>query len=198
MSKRIVLAITGASGSVYGLRLLEALAREQRVETHLVISRAGALNIATELDRRPRDLESLADVVHADRNIGASIASGSFKTDAMIIAPCSMNTLASIAGGISNTLVTRAADVALKERRRVVLLVRETPLHLGHLRNMAAVTEMGAIVFPPVPAFYARIESIDDMVDQTVARLLDLVGIAAPALRSWQGVQASPPGEVEE
>jgi len=189
MLKRIVLAITGASGSIYGLRLLEELKSQDGVETHLVVSRAGALNIATELDCTSRELEALADVVHSDRNIGATIASGSFTTDAMIIAPCSMNTLASIAAGISNTLVSRAADVVLKERRRIVLLVRETPLHLVHLRNMVTVTEMGGVIFPPVPAFYAQIDSVDDMVGQTVARVLDMVGIESRQIRRWSGLR---------
>ncbi len=188
MSKRIVLAMTGASGSILGLRLLEALKTYEDVESHLVVSRAAALTIRAELECSVRDLELLADVVHSDRNVGAAIASGSFQADAMIIAPCSMNTLGCIAAGISSTLVCRAADVAFKERRRVVLLVRETPLNLVHLRNMATVAEMGGVIFPPVPAFYARLESIDDLVDQTVARVLDLVGLEPRRLRRWLGI----------
>jgi 4-hydroxy-3-polyprenylbenzoate decarboxylase len=191
MSRRIIVAITGASGSVYGLRLLEELRNEKSIETHLVISRAGALNIATELDRSPRDVEALADVVHSDRHIGASIASGSFSVDAMLIAPCSMKTLSAVANGLADTLIARAADVSLKERRKTVLMVRESPLHLVHLRNMTSVTEMGGIVFPPLPAFYARIASLDDMVDQTVARVLDLIGIDSPMLRRWSGIETS-------
>ncbi|WP_428102414.1 UbiX family flavin prenyltransferase [Candidatus Rariloculus sp.] len=189
VTRRIVTAITGASGSIYGVRLLEALSRQPDVETHLVVSRAGLLNVSVELDMGRAQLESLADVVHSDRDIGASVASGSFRTDGMIIAPCSTKSLAAIATGVTDTLVTRAADVALKERRRVVLMVRESPLHLVHLRNMTTVTEMGGIVFPPVPAFYANLESIDAMVDQTVGRVLDLFGIDSPLLRRWEGLR---------
>jgi 4-hydroxy-3-polyprenylbenzoate decarboxylase len=188
MKKRVVVAVTGASGSIYGQRLLEDLKSRDDVETHLIISRAGALNIATELDCSVREIEGLADVVHADRNIGAAIASGSFQTDSMLVAPCSMKTLASIAAGVADSLIARAADVSLKERRSLVLLVRESPLHLVHLRNMLTVTEMGGIVCPPMPAFYAKLRSIDDMVDQTIARVLSLIGLESPALRPWQGV----------
>ena len=190
MTQRIVIAITGASGSIYGVRLLEALRAEPDVESHLVVSRPGLLNVSVELDIDRTQLESLADVVYSDRDIGASVASGSFRTDGMIVAPCSMKSLAAIATGLTDTLVTRAADVALKERRRVVLMVRESPLHLVHLRNMTTVTELGGIVFPPVPAFYANLESIDAMVDQTVGRVLDLFGIDTPPLRRWQGIRA--------
>ncbi len=190
MGKRIVVAITGASGAIYGVKLLQTLRAERSVETHLVVSKAGFLNLASELEMPRGELEALADVVHSDRDIGASIASGSFKTDGMIIAPCSMRTLAAIATGVSGSLITRAADVILKERRRLVVVARETPLNLVHLRNMATLTEMGGIVFPPVPAFYAELTSIDDMVDQTVARIIDLVGIDAPALRRWHGINA--------
>lgn len=189
MTKRIVVAITGASGAVYGLRLLEALREAREIETHLVISRAGALNIAAELDVPKRDVEALADCVHSDRDIGASIASGSFRTDGLVVAPCSMKTLAAIATGVTDSLVTRAADVAFKERRRVVLLVRESPLHLVHLRNMTTVTELGGIVFPPMPAFYAKLESIDAMVEQSVGRVLDLLGIESPRVRRWSGLK---------
>jgi len=188
MSRRIVIAITGASGAIYGVRLLEALAADATVETHLVVSAAGRLNLASELTLARAEVEAMADQVYSDRDIGAAIASGSFRTDAMIVAPCSMRTLAAIATGVSGNLVARAADVALKERRRLVLLTRETPLNLVHLRNMVTVTEMGGIVFPPVPAFYARLESIEAMVAQTVARVLDLVGVAAPDLRRWSGL----------
>ncbi len=148
-ARRVIVAITGATGSVYGVRVLEALARVPEVETHLVISAAGLLNAATELDMPRRDIESLADVVHSDKDIGASIASGSFKTDGMIIAPCSMKTLAAVATGLADTLVARAADVVLKERRRLVLVTRETPLNLIHLRNMVTVTEAGGKITPP-------------------------------------------------
>lgn len=188
MTRRVIIAITGATGSIFGLRLLEQLGDDPGVETHLVVSRAGALNCRAELGRSRAEIEALADVVHSDRNIGAIIASGSFRADAMIVAPCSMKTLGALASGVTDTLVARAADVSLKERRPTVLMVRETPLHLGHLRNMSAVTEMGAVVFPPVPAFYAGLESIDDMVDQTTARVLSLVGIDSPLLRPWPGM----------
>lgn len=189
MKRRIVVAITGASGAIYGVRLLEELRRQSDVETHVVVSRGGAVNLATELERRRESVEALADVAHSDRDIGASIASGSFKTDGMIVAPCSMKTLAAIATGLADNLTARAADVTLKERRRLVLLVRETPLHLQHLRNMVAVTEMGGVVFPPLPAFYAKLESIEAMVDQTVGRVLDLFGIDSPLVRRWAGVR---------
>ena len=189
MTRRIVIAITGASGSIYGVRLLEALREEPGVETHLVVSKAGFLNVSVELDMDRAQLEALADIVHSDRDIAASVASGSYRTDGMIIAPCSMKTLASIATGVADTLVARAADVAFKERRRVVLLVRETPLHLVHLRNMTTVTELGGIVFPPVPAFYANLDSIDAMVDQTVGRVLDLFDVDSPKLRRWTGLR---------
>ena len=152
MPRRIIVAITGAAGSVYGVRLLEELRQNAEIETHLVVSRAGFLNVATELDMRRSDLEAMADVVHSDRDIGAKIASGSYKTEGMIVAPCSMKTLAAIATGFADNLVSRAADVVLKERRRLVLMVRETPLNLVHLRNMTTVTEMGGIIFPPAPS----------------------------------------------
>lgn len=191
MTRRIVIAITGASGAVYGVRLMQELANNPEVETHLVVSSAGRLNIASELDMSRGDVETLADVVHSERNVGAAIASGSFKTDGMIVAPCSMRTLGAIASGVTDNLVSRAADVVLKERRRLVLLARETPLNLVHLRNMVTVTEMGAIVFPPVPAFYAGLESLDAMVEQTVARVLELVGLDSPLLRAWTGIKDS-------
>ena len=187
-SRRLVVAMTGASGALYGVRLLQALRAEPGVETHLVVSRAGALNIAAELDMTRRDVEALADVVHSDRDIGASIASGSFRTSGMIVAPCSMKTLAAIATGFADTLIARAADVALKERRRLVLVTRETPLNLVHLRNMATVTEMGGVIFPPVPSFYAKLESLDAMIDQTVGRVLDLFGVETGLVRRWQGL----------
>jgi polyprenyl P-hydroxybenzoate/phenylacrylic acid decarboxylase-like protein len=188
--RRIVVAITGATGAVFGVRLLEELRRAETVETHVVISKAGALSAAAELDRSRREIEALGDVAYADRDIGAAIASGSFQTDGMIVAPCSMRTLAAIATGVTDNLVTRAADVTLKERRRLVLLARETPLTLVHLRNMVTVTEMGAIVFPPVPAFYAKLDSIDAMVAQTVGRVLDLFALDSPLVRRWSGVSA--------
>jgi 4-hydroxy-3-polyprenylbenzoate decarboxylase len=188
--RRIVVAMTGATGAVYGKRLLEELRRVGGIETHIVISKAGVVTAAAELDVGRRELEALGDVAHAEKDIGASIASGSFQTDGMIIAPCSMRTLAAIATGVTDNLVARAADVVLKERRRLVLLARETPLTLVHLRNMVTVTEMGGVVFPPVPAFYAKLDSLDAMIDQTVGRVLDLFGIDSPLVRRWSGVSA--------
>jgi polyprenyl P-hydroxybenzoate/phenylacrylic acid decarboxylase-like protein len=191
VGRRIILAITGAAGSVYGVRLLEELARSSDIETHLVVSRAGFLNVATELGMRRSELESLADVVHSDRDIGANIASGSYRTEGMIVAPCSMKTLAAIATGLADNLVARAADVVLKERRRLLLMTRETPLNLVHLRNMTTVTEMGGIIFPPVPSFYAKPENLDAMVDQTVGRVLDFFDMESGLVRRWQGVRES-------
>lgn len=188
--RRIVVAITGASGAIYGVRLLEALREIDGCESHLVLSSAGGLTASQELDLSRADIENLADVVHGARDIGATIASGSFATLGMVVAPCSMKTLASIAHGLSDNLVARAADVVLKERRRLVLLARETPLNLAHLRNMVAVTEMGAVVCPPVPAFYARPRSIDELVDHTVARVLDLFEIEHRLqVRRWAGLK---------
>ena len=190
MPRRIIIAITGATGAIYGLRLLQVLRPETGVETHLVITPAGAATIRQELDMEPAALRALAAVNHGHREIGAAIASGSFPVDGMVIAPCSMNTLAAIAQGISSNLVTRAADVMLKERRRLVLLARETPLSLVHLRNMTAVTEMGGLVAPPAPAFYTAPATIADLVDHTVGRTLDhldLPELAAGLVKRWQG-----------
>lgn len=178
--RRLIVAITGATGAIYGVRLLDLLRAAGGVETHLLISNAGWLNIQHELKLPKADVESRADVVHSVRDVGATIASGSFATDGMVIAPCSMKTLASVAHGLSDNLITRAADVTLKERRRLVLMVRETPFNLAHLRNMTAVTEMGGIVFPPLPAFYAMPKTIEELVDQTVTRVLDLFALSAP------------------
>lgn len=189
-TRRIVVAITGATGAVYGVRLLEELRVVGDIETHVVISKAGLLSAAAELDLGRRQIEALGDVAYSERDIGAAIASGSFKTDGMIVAPCSMRTLAAIATGVTDNLVTRAADVTLKERRRLVLLARETPLTLVHLRNMVTVTEMGAVVFPPVPAFYARLDSLEAMVDQTIGRVLDLFALDSALVRRWSGVSA--------
>jgi polyprenyl P-hydroxybenzoate/phenylacrylic acid decarboxylase-like protein len=187
--RRLIVAITGASGAVYGVRLLEALRASGAVESHLVMSSSGVMTAQQELDLRKSDIEALADVVHNVRDIGATIASGSFRSAGMVIAPCSMKTLAGIAHGLADNLVSRAADVVLKERRRLVLLARETPLNLAHLRNMTAVTEMGGIVFPPVPAFYTRPQSLDDIVDHTVGRLLDLFDLPADGLvKRWEGM----------
>ena len=189
---RLVVGITGASGAAYGVRLLER-ARDLGVETHLVVTPSGVLNVHHECGLDRRALESLAAVAHAPGEIGACIASGSFDTAAMVIAPCTMKTLAAIAHGFGDNLLTRAADVTLKERRRLVLMVRETPFNLAHLRNMTAVTEMGGIVFPPLPAFYHRPQTIAELVDETVERVLQLAGIAAARPQAWAGLgQATP------
>jgi 4-hydroxy-3-polyprenylbenzoate decarboxylase len=188
-TRRIIVAITGATGAVYGVRLLQRLSATPGVETHLVISDAAALTLHQEVGMQKRDVEALAHVVHKNREIGASVASGSFHTDGMVIAPCSMKTLAAVAHGLSDNLIARAADVVLKERRRLILMVRETPFNLAHLRNMTAVTEMGGIVFPPVPGFYQRPATIDDMVDHTVARVLDLLGIEHALAPEWPGMK---------
>jgi 4-hydroxy-3-polyprenylbenzoate decarboxylase len=184
----MVVAITGASGAIYGIRALEVLRERPEVETHLVISDSGRATIAQETRRSLEDVRSLADVVHPFRELGASIASGSFRTDGMLVAPCSIRTLSAIANCATGDLVSRAADVVLKERRRLVLLVRETPLHSGHLHLMLRATENGAIVMPPVPAFYAEPASIEDLVDHTVGRALDLLGIDAELVNRWHGM----------
>lgn len=188
-NKRLVVAITGASGAAFGVRALEALQGVDGVETHLVVSKAGALTAYSELGLELKDLKAKADVVYDNNDIGAAIASGSFVTDGMIIAPCSAKTLGALANGLCDNLVARAADVILKERRRLVMLFRETPLHLAHIRNMEAVTEMGAIVYPPVPALYAKPDSIETMVDHTVGRVLDLFDIDADMVNRWSGVR---------
>ncbi len=184
---RVVVGITGATGAVYALRLLERL-REAGAETHLVVSPAGVLNAHHELGLDRKALEALADVAYPAADVGAAIASGSFETAAMVIAPCSMRTLAAVAHGLSDNLLTRAADVALKERRRLVLMVRETPFNLAHLRNMTAVTEMGGIIFPPLPAFYHRPQTIAEIVDDTVERVLALIGVPDARPKAWQGL----------
>ncbi|HXL76734.1 MAG TPA: UbiX family flavin prenyltransferase [Burkholderiales bacterium] len=192
MKRRLVVGITGATGAVYGVRMLEALKTAAGWESHVVLSDAGALNLWHELKMKRKDLESLADAAYHPKDIAATIASGSFLTEGMVIAPCSMKTLAAVAHAHADDLVSRAADVVLKERRRLVLLPRETPLNLAHLRNMATVTEMGGIIFPPVPAFYALPKSIDDLVAHTVARVLDLFGIHSAKLARWQGMKGTP------
>lgn len=186
--RRLVIAITGATGAVYGVRLLQVLKDMPAVETHLVVSDAAVLTLHQETGLQRREVEALADVVHKQHNIGASIASGSFQSDGMVIAPCSMKTLAAVAHGLSDNLIARAADVALKERRRLVLMVRETPFNLAHLRNMTAVTEMGGIVFPPLPSFYHQPHSIAEMVDHTVGRVIDLFGIDHQLAPRWNGL----------
>jgi 4-hydroxy-3-polyprenylbenzoate decarboxylase len=187
MTPRIVVGITGATGAVYGTRLLER-ARALGAETHLVATPAGVLNAHHELGLDRRALEALADHAHSPGDVGACIASGSFATAAMVVAPCSMKSLAAIAHGLGDNLLTRAADVTLKERRRLVLMVRETPFNLAHLRNMTAVTEMGGVVFPPLPAFYHRPASIDELVNDTVERVLALLGLDTAAPRAWNGL----------
>jgi flavin prenyltransferase len=186
-TRRLIVAITGASGAIYATRLLTHL-RGLGVETHLVLSSAGVLNAHHELGLRRAAIEQLADVVHPVTDLGASIASGSFDCDGMVVAPCSVKTLAAIAHGFGDNLIGRAADVCLKERRRLVLLVREAPLNLAHIRAMEAVTLMGGVVFPPVPAFYLRPASIEALVDCTLARILDLFGIKHSIAPRWQGV----------
>jgi len=184
---RLIVAITGSSGAIYGIRLLEALRAAPKVEVHLILSKGGKLTAALETGRKAKDIEKLAHHVHSDQDLAASVASGSFRTAGMIVAPCSMKTLAEIATGNASSLLSRAADVMLKERRRLVLMVRETPLSLVHLRNMVSVTEMGAIIAPPVPAFYARPQNLDQMIEHTLGRVLDLFDIDSPAVRRWEG-----------
>ncbi|MDR6584756.1 3-octaprenyl-4-hydroxybenzoate carboxy-lyase [Herbaspirillum sp. BH-1] len=187
--QRLIVAITGATGAIYGVRLLEHLRKHGQVETHLMISEAGVLNLHQELDMRRKEVEALADVVHHVRDVGACIASGSFASTGMVVAPCSMKTLAAVAHGLSDNLITRAADVVLKERRRLVLMVRETPFNLAHLRNMTAVTEMGGVIFPPLPGFYQRPASMEEMVDHTLGRVLDMFGISMQLTPEWQGMK---------
>jgi 4-hydroxy-3-polyprenylbenzoate decarboxylase len=182
--RRLIIGISGASGIIYGVRLLEAL-RAVEVETHLVMTKAAQITLAHEMSMKVADVHALADVVHRAEDIAASISSGSFQTLGMIVAPCSIRSLSEITSGVTSGLLTRAADVVLKERRRLVLMVRETPLHLGHLRSMAQVTEMGAIVMPPVPAFYSGPQTVDDIVNHSVGRALDLFGIESSLVRRW-------------
>jgi 4-hydroxy-3-polyprenylbenzoate decarboxylase len=190
-AKRLIVGISGASGAVYGVRLLELL-RDTDIETHLIISNAGKTTLATETALKLADVEALADVVHSNQDLGAACSSGSFRNLGVIVAPCSIKTMSEIATGVTANLISRAADVALKERRRVVLMLRETPLHLGHIRSMAAVTEAGAIVYPPVPAFYAHPQSLDEMVDHTLGRVLDLFDIDLGLVRRWTGEKRRP------
>ena len=186
--QRLVVGISGASGAVYGVRALDAL-RELGVESHLVVSRAALLTLSQETGLTADDLTGRADVTHRLNDVGATIASGSFRTMGMLIAPCSVRTMGEIATGVTSTLLTRAADVALKERRPLVLMVRETPLHLGHLRTMTALAEMGAVIAPPLPAFYAKPASVAEMVDQSVGRALDVFGLDWGAVKRWEGLR---------
>jgi flavin prenyltransferase len=181
---RLIVGISGASGVIYGARLLELL-RPLPVETHLVISRAAEVTLAVETELKPAAVRARADVVHAIGDMAAPISSGSFKTMGMVVAPCSIRSMAEIASGVTTTLLSRAADVVLKERRRLVLLVRETPLHTGHLRTMTALSEMGAVIAPPVPAFYAKPQTLAEMIDQTLGRILDLFGLDTGQVRRW-------------
>jgi len=191
--KRVVVGISGASGSIYGIRLLEELRRDAALELHLVVSASGKRTLVEETSRTLREVEALAHVVYDDRDVGASLASGSFRTAGMIIAPCSIKTLAALATCHADTLIARAGDVTLKEGRPLVALVRETPLHVGHLRQMLAFAEMGGIVFPPVPAFYQKPRSVDDVVSHTVARVLERMGLAHEPLAEWTGGGRRPP-----
>ena len=189
--KRLVVAISGASGAIYGVRLLQMLRAMPDMQIHLTVSDAGWLNAQQELAMPRAQIEALADVLYPVRDIGAALASGSFQCDGMVIAPCSMRTLAAVAHGLSDNLITRAADVMLKERRRLILMVREAPLNLAHLRNMTSITEMGGIIFPPVPAFYQKPQSIAEMVDHTVSRVVDLLGLAPSNSQRWAGLTPS-------
>ena len=187
---RLIIGITGASGVIYGIRFLQLL-NNSPIETHLVLSKAAERTIAYETDFKIREIKEMADIVHDNTDIGAPIASGSFRARGMVIAPCSMKSLAEVASGVADNLIARAADVMLKERRRLVLMARETPLHAGHIRNMALATENGAIIAPPVPAFYARPQSLDEMVTQSCARVLDLFDIDLPETARWGDTEAA-------
>ncbi len=188
--RRLVIGMSGASGSLYGIRMLELL-RDTDIETHLVMSKSAEMTLAYETDLKPKDVRALAKVNHAVGDIGASISSGSFHTLGMVVLPCSIKSMSEIATGVTSTLLPRAADVALKERRRVVLAVRETPLHGGHLRTMVQLSDMGAIIAPIMPAFYNRPKTIDDILNHTVGRLLDLFGIDTSVVKRWQGGRES-------
>jgi 4-hydroxy-3-polyprenylbenzoate decarboxylase len=186
--RRIIVAISGASGAIYGVRLLQMLQALGTVQTHLTISDAGLLNLQQELDMSRADLEAMADVTYSVRDVGAAIASGSFQCDGMVVAPCSMRMLGAVANGMSDNLMSRAADVMLKERRRLILMVRETPLNLAHLRNMTSVTEMGGVIFPPLPSFYHRPQTLAEMVDHTVSRVIDMLGLPQTEAPRWAGI----------
>lgn len=196
--RRLIVGISGASGLPYGIRLLEVLHKIPGYEIHLVMSKTAKLNVGIETDMELADIESLADIVHSNRNVAASISSGSFKTEGMIIAPCSMRTLSAIVNSNAGNLLTRAADVVLKERRRLVVLPRETPLHVGHCRLLHEAALMGVILFPPVPAFYNRPRTIDDILNATVGRVLDLFGLDPGIVKRWQGVNSASAGDGAE
>jgi 4-hydroxy-3-polyprenylbenzoate decarboxylase len=184
---RLIVGISGASGVIYGIRLLEVLKSVPDVETHLILSNGGKLNIALETDRQPKDVEALADVVHSDQNLAATVASGSYKTDGMVIVPCSMKTLSGVVDSYADTLIVRAADVVLKECRRLILVPRETPMHVGHCRLLHEAAQIGAVIVPPMPAFYNDPQSVDDIINHTVGRLLDLFDIDSGLVKRWQG-----------
>lgn len=188
---RLIVAITGASGAIYGIRLLEALREVPNAEVHLVISNGGKLNISLETDWKLKDVEALAHEVHSDQNLAATIASGSFRTGGMIVAPCSMKTLSGIVTSYADTLVVRAADVILKEQRKLVLMPRETPLHVGHCRLLLQAAEMGAIIAPPMPGFYNNPRTIDDLLNHNVGRVLDLFDIESGLVKRWKGARES-------
>jgi 4-hydroxy-3-polyprenylbenzoate decarboxylase len=190
--KRVLVAITGASGAIYGIRALQLLKGVPDVETHLIVTASANRTIAHETEFRPDDVRQLADHAHHPRDIGAAVSSGSFITNGMLVAPCSVKTLSGIANSYNDELVVRAADVCLKERRRVVLLLRETPLHAGHIDLMARATNSGAIIMPPVPAFYALPKSVDDIVDQTVSRALELLDVTIAGIKRWNGNSVVP------
>jgi len=187
--KRLIIGVTGATGAVYAVRMLQVLQAQPEWETHLVISSAGVVNLKHEMDMKRSDLAALADVTHGVNDIAASISSGGFKTEGMIIAPCSMKTLSAVAHGFGDNLISRSADVVLKERRRLVVMPRETPLNLVHIKNMLSVTEMGGIMFPPMPAFYSKSDSMMGMVNETVGRVLDMFGVNVDGLYTpWEGL----------
>jgi 4-hydroxy-3-polyprenylbenzoate decarboxylase len=192
-ARRLVVGVSGASGSVYGVRLLQGLRKSPGVETHLVLSAAAKRTLAEETSWSVKEVEALADVVYEDRDIGASLASGSFRTVGMVVAPCSIKTLSALATCHADTLIARAGDVTLKEGRPLLALVRETPLHIGHLRQMLAFAEMGGIVFPPVPAFYQKPTTVDEIVDQTIGRVIERMGLGDAAVSEWTGGGRRPP-----
>ena len=195
--KRLIVGISGASGAIYGIRMLELLQDRADIETHLVVSKPAVQTVTHETGMTLSDLKRLAGHVHSNSDVGASVASGSFRTLGMVVAPCSVKSMSEIATGMTGSLLSRAADVQLKERRRLVLMLRETPLHLGHIRTMAQVTESGAIVYPPVPAFYQMPKTLDDMIDHTVGRVLDLFGIETGTVDRWQGLNQREPLEAQ-
>jgi len=184
---RVIVGISGASGAIYGLRLLERLRRKENLEVHLILTRSGEKTLFLEADKTAAEVKKLADHCYSNEDIGCRLASGSYPTDAMVVAPCSIHTMSAIATGISSNLMVRAADVILKEKRKLILLVRESPFHLGHLRNMTALAEMGAIIAPPIPGFYHHPQTVMDLVDHSVDRVLDLLGIPDAQVRRWQG-----------